>query len=242
MTLPLVDRLDPRARLLAAIFLTLGIVAARSFPPLVLALCGAAALAAVAGLDLATTLRRLLALEGFLAAALALLPFTHPGTPLFAVAGFPASAEGLRLTGLILLKANATALTVAALAGTMPLPRFGQALAGLGLPEKLVQMFLFTVRYLDLIQAEYHRLRTAMRARAFVMGTRPHCWVSLGHLFGMLTVRSLDRSDRILAAMRLRGFAGRFPTLETPARPGAADITAVVAAILLALCGAGLGG
>jgi cobalt/nickel transport system permease protein len=49
-----------------------------------------------------------------------------------------------------------------------------------------------------------------MRARAFVAGSNRHTWRSLGWLLGMLLVRSLERSRRILAAMKCRGFSGRF--------------------------------
>jgi cobalt/nickel transport system permease protein len=36
----------------------------------------------------------------------------------------------------------------------------------------------------------------------------------LGYLVGMLLVRSLDRSERIVRAMKCRGFRGRFYLLD----------------------------
>jgi cobalt/nickel transport system permease protein len=41
-----------------------------------------------------------------------------------------------------------------------------------------------------------------------------HTYRAFGHLVGMLLVRSLDRSERILAAMKCRGFTGRFYLLD----------------------------
>ena len=38
--------------------------------------------------------------------------------------------------------------------------------------------------------------------------------IIFGYLIGMMLVRSLERSERILAAMKCRGFTGRIPLLE----------------------------
>ena len=41
-----------------------------------------------------------------------------------------------------------------------------------------------------------------------------HTYRAYGYLVGMLLVRSLDRSERIVAAMKCRGFRGRFYLLD----------------------------
>ena len=55
--------------------------------------------------------------------------------------------------------------------------------------------------------------RVAMKARGFRLRCNPHTWRSIGYLFGMLLVRSIERAERILAAMRCRGFQGHFHSL-----------------------------
>ena len=95
-----------------------------------------------------------------------------------------------------------------------------------------MQLLLFTVRAIDLIGREYRTLRAAMRVRAFRMRTSVHVWRSMGYLFGMLLVRSLERSERIVAAMRCRGFAGQFPSLTEPRPLAPADAAFAVAAAL----------
>jgi cobalt/nickel transport system permease protein len=86
-----------------------------------------------------------------------------------------------------------------------------------------VHLFLFTVRYIAVLGREYQRLRTAMKARGFRMRCDLHTWRSIGYLFGMLLVRSLERSERILAAMRCRGFQGDFHPLTPVGTPGWRD-------------------
>ncbi|MEI8395596.1 MAG: energy-coupling factor transporter transmembrane component T, partial [Rhodospirillaceae bacterium] len=115
----------------------------------------------------------------------------------------------------IALKANAVVLVMLALPGSLEPTELGRALYGLRCPAKLVHLLLFTVRYLDLAGLEYQRLRTAMKARGFQMKCSLHCWRSVGYLFGMLLIRSLERSERVVDAMRCRGFRGHLPPPST---------------------------
>lgn len=211
-TAPL-DRLDSRTRVLAALAFCIAASFLQTPAGLAAALTCAAVLAAAAGLSVKTALRRLAALEGFLLAGVAALPFMVPGPPAFALSGFEASWPGLTQAGLIVGKATAAALALAALVGALEPAALGRALARLGAPDKLVHLYLFTARYIHVLAREYRRLTLAMKARGFRPGCNRHTWRAYGWLFGMLTVRSLERADRVLAAMRCRGFVGRLPAL-----------------------------
>jgi cobalt/nickel transport system permease protein len=101
-------------------------------------------------------------------------------------------------------------LMILALLGSIEPVKLGHAMAQLRLPVKFVHLFLFTVRYIDVQGREYRRLRTAMKARGFRLRCDLHTWRSVGYLFGMLLVRGIERAERILAAMRCRGFQGHF--------------------------------
>ncbi len=90
----------------------------------------------------------------------------------------------------------------------------GHALAGLGLPRKLVHLLLLTVRYVGALRDQYAQLRTAMKVRGFRMRPSWHSWRSLGWLFGMVLVRSSERAERILAAMKCRGYRGERPLIS----------------------------
>ncbi|BAE53141.1 cobalt ECF transporter T component CbiQ [Paramagnetospirillum magneticum] len=236
----LIERLDPRTRLLAALLFALAEVLVPSLMAQCAGLALAVAAAMVARLPLGATLRRLLGLEGFMVVVLLMLPFTVPGQPLFSLWGLDASHEGLRQAASIAVKANAVAVALFALLGSMEAPALGRALGRLGVSERFVHLLLFTTRYLSVLEDEYRRLRLAMRARAFRPTTGPHCWRSVGYLFGMLMVRSLERAERIDAAMRCRGFTGRFPSLddESPTGPGRLDLgfgAASVAGLVLVI-------
>ncbi|MGE5516884.1 MAG: cobalt ECF transporter T component CbiQ [Bacteroidota bacterium] len=214
----LIGRLDPRTRVIVAGMFAILVVGLTHLPTLGVAVALALAAAILARLQVRATLRHMLTLDGFMVLALVMLPFTVPGDAVVSVGGLDASRQGGLQALVILAKANAVVLMVLALVGSMDTVVLGQALGRLGAPEKLVHLYLFTVRYLDVLHREYRRLRVAMRARAFTMRSDRHTWTSIGYLFGMLMVRSLERSERIVAAMRCRGFDGKFPALDEPTR------------------------
>jgi cobalt/nickel transport system permease protein len=206
---------DPRLRIVAALLFALVTVRLQQPPALLAALLCAAALSAGTGANAVDLLRRLLALEGFMLVLLITLPFTVPGSPVIEFGALAASHEGVALAVKLLIKANAVVLVLLALVGSLEPVVFGHALARLGTPEKLVHLLLMTVRQIHLLHQEFIRLRQAMRARAFVPRSDRHTWNSYGWLMGMLLVRSLARSQRLLAAMRCRGFHGRLYLLDS---------------------------
>jgi cobalt/nickel transport system permease protein len=206
--------LDPRLRIVAATLFAMVVVSLSGLAVLLTALGLAVSVMLAARLPTGPTLRRMAAMDGFMLMILLLLPFTVPGTSIFEWGGFTASAEGLVKAIEILLKANAVVLVLLALVGSLDAVTIGHALARLRMPVNLVQLLFFTVRYIGVLGEEYTRLRTAMRARGFRPSNTLHTYRSIGYLVGMLLVRSLERSERILAAMRCRGFQGRFHLLD----------------------------
>ncbi len=208
------SRREPRLRIVTALLAALITVNLTHITPLLMTLGLGVGLALSAGLTLHLLMRRLLALEGFMGILLLLMPFSVPGHPIGSLGPFPFSEEGVWLAMTILLKANAVAITLLSLIGTLEPVVLGHALAKLRLPDKLVHLLLFTVRYLGVLQEEFAGLRQAMRVRGFRARSNLHTWQSFGWLIGMLLVRSLERAERILAAMKCRGFQGRFYLLE----------------------------
>ncbi|WP_407493067.1 cobalt ECF transporter T component CbiQ [Pseudooceanicola sp. MF1-13] len=206
--------LDPRMRIVLAATFALVVVALSDLMALTLAVLVAVALLPLSGLPAKQTLKRMAGMDGFIIFMLLLMPFSVPGTPMFTVFGFAASWEGLWQAVEITLTANAVILALMCLVGSMEPVTMGHALHALKVPDRLVQLLMFTIRYIEVLREEYLRLRAAMRVRGFRPGTNWHTYRSFGYLVGILLVRSLERSERILGAMKCRGFTGRFVLLE----------------------------
>jgi cobalt/nickel transport system permease protein len=205
---------DPRARILAAVLLSIIVVAARHLDTVGLALAIVGPGSLLAGLPARDVAKRLLPLNALMLVLFVLLPLSTPGDAIWQLGPWAFSREGLRLAVTIALKGNAVLLTLVALLGTMDAVTLGHALSHLYVPDKLTHLLLFTVRYLDVLHREYLRLRAAMKLRGFRPRMDRHTYRSLGYLVGMLLVRSLDRAERIVAAMKCRGFRGHFYMLD----------------------------
>lgn len=196
-----IHRFDPRVRLLVCALLLCALTYAQRVPVLWTA-CGATgALILLARLPLRALARRLIALNLFLALWWVTLPFTDP-------------QDGARIAASATARANAMVLVLSLLVSTIETSALAHALAHLRIPRKLVQLLLFTIRYAEVLWAEQQRMQRAMRARAFRPRLRAHAYRSLARLVGMLLVRSLDRADRIHAAMKCRGYRGEFYLLH----------------------------
>lgn len=204
-------RVDPRARIVAAVVLSLIVALAQNLTALAVGLAVAAVAVPLAGIRPALCLRRLLPLNAVMFMLWLVLPWSTPGEPLGWVG---VTHEGVRLAAAVTLKGNAVVLLLLALVGTLDGVALGHALSHLHVPRKLTQVLLLTVRYVDVLHAEYLRLRAAMRVRGFRPRMDRHTCRSLGYLAGMVLVRSVYRSERIFAAMKCRGYDGQLWMLD----------------------------
>ena len=206
----LVHRLDPRVKVAGCGLLTILTVVSKSWPVVGVSLLAGVVLLLTARLSRLGVVRRFVRLNAFMAFVLGVLCVTIPGEEVWRWWGLSVTSEGLARGGMIVLKANAIVLWVTVLIGTIEVVSLGHALAHLKAPGKLIQLFLFTVRYIDVLHHERLKLSRAMKMRGFKAKLNKHTLRSLGYLVGMLLVRSLERSERIYAAMKCRGFKGHF--------------------------------
>ncbi len=226
--------LDPRVRVACTFAFALAVTFLSHLPSLIIALATGALLTHLSRKPWKRILKRTAVLNLFLLLLGLSLAVSIPGEILYLVGPFMLSREGLTLGLVILLRANAILLTVTALLGSMEPPNLGFALYRLGVPASFTHILLFMIRYIEVIHVEYHRLRDAMQTRAFEPATNLHTFRSFGYLIGLLLVRSLDRSNRVLAAMKCRGFYGRYHVMQTLTWERR-DTSFTVAAILVVL-------
>ncbi|SDW72631.1 cobalt/nickel transport system permease protein [Ruegeria halocynthiae] len=211
----LINDYDPRMRIVMACVFAIITVALSTIPALTVALAVSIGLLLMSRLPIRRSLKRMAMMDSFIIFMLVLLPFSMPGDAMFTVFGFPASWQGLWKAIEIALTANAVILTLMVLVGTLEPVTLGHALHKLRCPEGLVHLLMFTIRYIEVLREEYLRLRGAMKIRGFRPGTNWHTYRSFGYLVGMMLVRAIERSERILDAMKCRGFSGRLVLLQS---------------------------
>lgn len=138
-----------------------------------------------------------------------LLPFVATG-PQTEVLGVSVSQSGLEAGVALLVKGTLGVLASLTLAATTEPQDLLAGLERLRLPQQLVQIMAFMVRYLDVVTDEMRRMRIAREARGFD-ARNPRHWPVLARSAGALFIRSYERGERVHLAMLSRGYTGRMP-------------------------------
>jgi len=138
-----------------------------------------------------------------------LLPFVATG-PQTEVLGVSVSQHGLEAGIALLIKGTLGVLASLTLAATTEPQELLLGLERLRLPQQLVQIMSFMVRYLDVVTGEMQRMKVARESRGF-SARNPKHWPVLARSAGALFIRSYERGERVHLAMLSRGYTGRMP-------------------------------
>jgi cobalt/nickel transport system permease protein len=228
---------EPRFKLPAGFLLIL--VCASVSEPLALAAAALGALVLIAFSRLPTrfVFRLLRAPFVLLALMLPLLVLTAGGPALWSWGFLYVYENGLILAARITAKSLTVFLLFVGFFATLRLNTALQTLEHLKVPSVLITVLLFTYRYIYLYLEDMRKLLTAARLRGYSLqrGLR-HIATSSGILVTLL-LRSYEQSERVAAAMRLRGFDGSFRGLyrfrRSPADLLAVALTALWSCLLL---------
>lgn len=209
-----VHTLDPRVKILLAVIFSVVIALSNTLTMVALSFILPLTALTISKVSFLKVMKRLLVVNGFILFLCLMLPFSKGETAVYTLGSWSIYLEGINEAFLVALKSNAIVLMSIAMLGTSSIFTLAHALSHMGFPNKLVHLIFFCFRYIHVIHGEYHRLLTAMKVRGFKPSTNLFTYKSYAHLIGMLLVRSYDRSNRIVAAMKCRGFNGRFYILH----------------------------
>lgn len=139
----------------------------------------------------------------------ALMPFIARG-PRIDVLGLSLSESGLYSAWALLAKGTIGVFCGVLLAATTEPQQILMGLQRLRLPQQLVQIMSFMIRYLDVVTAEMRRMAIARASRGFTARNPKH-WPVIATSIGALFIRSFERGERVHQAMLSRGYQGRMP-------------------------------
>lgn len=226
---------DPRLKIVS---LTLLIVSIALLPNLLLASLGfiiAVILVFLSRIPFTFVLKQLRWVMLFTLFFLIIMPLTVGGDDIVRINFITISRKGLKLASLIALRAISICLLIFPMIGTTKFHKSLKALQKLRLPDKLIQMIMFTYRYIFVFMGEMGRMNTAAKARLFKKKTNISTLKTIGNLTGMLFVRGFDRTHRVYNAMASRGYKGSLKTLDDFTLCGKDFIKASFIIILAAL-------
>jgi cobalt/nickel transport system permease protein len=138
-----------------------------------------------------------------------LTPFIATG-PRVHVLGLSVSESGLMSAWALLAKGTLGVLASLVLAATTEPRHLLAGLERLRVPNLLVQIMGFMIRYLDVVTDEMHRMKVARESRGFTARNVRH-WSVLARSAGALFIRSYERGERVHLAMLSRGYTGTLP-------------------------------
>ncbi len=208
-----IQRWDPRFKIASMLLLILCLALVQSIPLIVFGLLLSVGLLLISRIPLDFIFQGLKVVVIFLLPFFIILPLTYPGQAETHFLGIPFAMEGLRLATLIVIKAIAIVLTAYVVFGSRRFDVSMIALQHLKCPPLVVQMMLFTYRFIFLFLAEMRRMDTAMKARGFIKKPDVYTLKVLGGFVGTLLIRSFERTERIYKAMLSKGYQGELHTL-----------------------------
>ncbi len=167
------------------------------------------AVVALSGVPLGYLAKRMLIETPFVVFAV-LVPFIAEG-PRVELLGISVSEPGLLAAWGLLAKGSLGVLASLTLAATTEPQDVILGLRRLRMPDLIVQIMGFMLRYLDVVSAEMGRMVTAMRSRGCDPRSPRH-WPVLARSLGALFIRSYERGERVHLAMLARGYDGTLPT------------------------------
>ncbi len=205
---------DPRVKIISISILIFSVALVRDFQRALLGLCLAIALIFLCRIPFSFVFLHLRWVLLFTLVLSVTLFLTVPGDLLLRLAFLSVSREGVNLGLLISLRAVSAALLVFPMMGTTKFNLSLKALEKIKVPDKLVQLLMFTYRYIFLFMDEEKRISIAANSRGWVKRTDFSTLKTIGSIAGMLLVRSFERTERIRDAMFSRGYNGRLNVLD----------------------------
>jgi cobalt/nickel transport system permease protein len=229
-----IHALDPRAKVIGLLGVTVVAVSTPLAAWTVWVLCGLAlvAVAAVARIPARVVWRRSRVVLPLVLFVAAFVPFARVGGATLQLGPLHVSEAGLATFAAVTAKATIGTVSAVLLNATTPFPAVLRALEALRVPRLLVLIAGFTYRYLFVVVAEAGRLRAGLASRAYDPRHALHGG-AVGRAVSVLFLRTHARAERVHQAMLARGFAGSMPRAEA-LHAGAADAAFLAALGLLA--------
>jgi len=208
-----VQRWDPRIKILSLGIFIFVVALLKTLPVAVASLFIAIIIIKITNIPFHFVANSIKVIIVFLAPFFFMLPFSYPGEAAFHLIGLPFAWEGLRLAILIFTKAVTIVLTTNAIFGSSRFDISMIALQSLKCPKLLVQMILFTYRYIFVFMDEVRRMEKAMRSKGFVMKANMNTLHTMGNFVGALLIRSFERTSRVYSAMLSKGYVGELHSM-----------------------------
>lgn len=240
----LLQRLDPRAKLLSLLVLLVAVALVRHIPVLIAAYAVTLGLAVASRLSLPFFVKRVWLFIPIFTGIVVLPAMFSFITPGHVVVSFGSwfghdvglTQQGLTSAGLLVMRVATSISLVVLLTLTTPWPRLLAALRGLFVPQLFVLVIGMAYRYIFVLLASVEEMYVSRKARTVrtsrdTKGGRRFVGATAGALFG----KAHALSEEVHHAMIARGFTGEAKSLDRFAFRGADAAWLAACAVMVAL-------
>jgi cobalt/nickel transport system permease protein len=213
----LMQRLDPRVKLVGILALIVPAAASRNFAVIAGLFAVAIVLAALSHVSFAVLLKRVWIAVLLFTGVIALpAPFVTPGSVVYhlPLTGWGVTAQGLASAGYLVLRVETAATLCVLLVLTTPWNHVLKALRVLRVPALLVTILGMTYRYLFLVLQSAHDMFESRRSRMIGELTGRERRRVAASSAGVLMSKTFDLSNDVYLAMQSRGYRGEVALLD----------------------------
>ncbi len=130
------------------------------------------------------------------------------GFILFVAVGIYAFHRDRELAKIILIRSNLImSLNILVLSGLSPFEIY-EGVVSLPIPKGIKLLFLYLIKFVEILQREYSKLQEALEVRGFTPKTNLLTYKSYAFIIGNMLAKSLKRARDMYDAMVFRGFTG----------------------------------
>lgn len=213
----LLQRLDPRVKLVGILALVVPAAASRSFMVIAALFVIAVALAALSHVPFGVLLKRVWIAVLLFTGVIALpAPFVTPGRVVYhlPVLGWSVTAQGVASAGYLVLRVETAATLCVLLVLTTPWNHVLKALRVFHVPAVMVTILGMTYRYLFLVLESAHDMFESRRSRMIGELTGRERRRVAAASAGVLLSKTFDLSNEVFLAMQSRGYRGDVSILD----------------------------
>lgn len=213
----LLQRLDPRVKLVGILALVVPAAASRSFMVIAALFVIAVALAALSHVPFGVLLKRVWIAVLLFTGVIALpAPFVTPGRVVYHLPGlgWNVTAQGVASAGYLVLRVETAATLCVLLVLTTPWNHVLKALRVFHVPAVMVTILGMTYRYLFLVLESAHDMFESRRSRMIGELTGRERRRVAAASAGVLLSKTFDLSNEVFLAMQSRGYRGDVSILD----------------------------
>ena len=169
-----------------------------------------------------------------LAFSAAMLLSGGTGTVLWSIGILEITEEAAYTAALILIRATAAIIMITVLLATTRFDMIVRVLYDLKMPIFLLQILMFSYRFIFVFTDEFGSMRNAMAAKGFRPKLSLRALSSIANMIGMLLIKSFERGDDVYRSMVSKGYTGK-PVIMTENKMKTKDYAIVSIALIFAV-------